>query len=61
MLNNNCGFNFSLCLQIHIKGTLHLQGNFTFKNNRASLVQLLSVYVSLFMAMHPIFTLEFQA
>lgn len=61
MLNNNRGFNLSLCLQIHIKGTLHLQGNFTFKNNCASLVQLLSVYVSLLMAVHPIFTLEFQA
>lgn len=29
----------------NLKGTLNLQGNFTFKNNCTFLVQLLSVYV----------------
>lgn len=45
VLNDNQGFDLSLCPKIHLKGTLNLQGNFTFKNNCAFLVQLLSVYV----------------
>lgn len=45
VLNDNRGFELSLCPKIHLKGTLNSQGNFTFKNNCAFLVQLLSVYV----------------
>jgi len=43
--NDNQGFDLSLCPKIHLKGTLHLQGNLTFKNDCVFLVQLLSVYV----------------
>lgn len=45
MLNDNQGFDVSLCSKIHLKETLKFQGCFTFKNNYVFLVQLLTVCI----------------